>query len=95
MTSAPARMAARVSSCAAASAARVLAGNGISTTVRRSSCAELVELLGLVLGTEAREDVEQRVVARGALDLAAGGAQLELGEVRARGVAREIARAEH
>ncbi len=52
------------------------------------------ELLLLVLAAAAGEDVEHGVVLLGALTFAAEDRELELGEVLARGVAGEVARAQ-
>ncbi len=52
------------------------------------------DVLGLVLAAAARQHVEHGVVTLRAVALAAGGGQLELGEVLARGEAGEVARAE-
>ena len=64
-------------------------------TVVSASAWNAFEQRVLVLEAAAREDVEHRVVALRPLDLAAGGAQLELREMRACGKPGEIARAQH
>ena len=95
MTSAPARMAATVSAARASRSARVLVSSEMVTTGAAGFGLLLGEVRLLVLGAAAGEDVEERVVAVGALDLAARRGELELGEVRARGEAREVRWAQH
>ena len=70
------------------------AGGGVGLDVHDIAPRFLVpgEDTGLVLGAAARQHVEQRIVAGGALDLTSGGGELEVGEVLARSEPGEVAR---